>query len=114
MPLIRPKQIIYSYYPFTDQAGGKLRPCLVIAVNNDFVWALPITKIDSRGNYDEFIYQLSSSDTTSKLKFDSCVRCDIVMTIHIGTINKIVTVVNDEAYERIHELTSRVFISGKP
>lgn len=111
---VQPKQIVLTNYPFTDQAAAKLRPCLIIAKSNNFVWAIPITKIDSRGNYDNFVYQLSPSDTTSKLNFDSCLRCNVVMTIDINTITKHITTVNNDAYERIHAIVSTVFNTGKP
>lgn len=108
-----PKQIVLANFPFTDSTEEhKRRPCLLIAKCKGFYWALFVTSVDSRQQYDEFTYQISNGETTAPLPNTSCIRCNILMTIHPSQIIKLMTTMHDEPYERVRDICKTIFDTG--
>lgn len=94
--------IILFPFPYTDQKGSKLRPCLVLSapLGEDHI----LCQITSqRTRKDDHAVTLNQEDTTNgNLSRDSYIRCEMLFTANTSDkSNRVLCTVKDEIYREV-------------
>jgi CDP-6-deoxy-D-xylo-4-hexulose-3-dehydrase len=108
--MLRPGDIVLLDFPYTNQAGSKVRPGLVLGTNprsdrDDVNVAYITTEVDSYV-YDTAAVSLTASDLAEgALKRPSVVRVDKVLTIHSSKCRKVASLSRDKVDEVLRKAT---------
>ena len=103
--------IVFLNFPYTNQAGSKVRPGVVIAMNDfhqrgDVNVAYMTTEVDSY-LHDTFAVSIKPSDIAEgSLKCDSVVRVDKQVTIQSSQCRKVASVHKEKLTELLRQVTA--------
>jgi mRNA interferase MazF len=102
--------VILADLPFSDRAGSKKRPALVVQCDrnnqrlDDVILAL-ITSATSRAQREPtqlLVNVKSSAGRASGLLFDSAVKCEHLVTLHRRFVGRVLGHLPDECMENIN------------
>lgn len=109
--MLSPGDIVLLSFPYTNQAGSKVRPGLVLSVNPDHkVDDVNVAYITSE--LDAYIYDPSAISITAgdmeqgTLKHPSVARVDKVLTIHTSKCRKVARISRSKIDEALRKATS--------
>ena len=93
--------IVLYPFPFTDLAGQKLRPCLVLS--NEMREDILLCQITSQKvQADEFSIKLGIDETENgTLSIDSLIRCNMLFTGDKTDVKKVLCRVNKTHYKEV-------------
>jgi len=99
METFRKRDVVLFPFPFTNQNGRKLRPCLVIS--NEMKDDIILCQITSQKiSKDKFSLELKKNQTKKgSLMIDSYIRCNMLFTADKSQILKKVCEIDNEKYE---------------
>ena len=108
--MLSPGDIVLLDFPYTNQVGSKVRPGLVLSVNQDH---LPddVNVAYITSEIDAYIYDPSAVSITAKdmaqgtLKHPSVARVDKVLTIHSSKCRKVARLSNSKIDETLRKAT---------
>ncbi|MDK2913678.1 MAG: mRNA interferase MazF [Thermococcaceae archaeon] len=104
--------IVLLELPFTDYAGSKLRPVLVVSSNelNSISDDLIVLKITSKPHFREFQVELTQNDLTiGRLKKKSFIDCSSVFTVEKSLVIKKIAGLRNEKLEEVKRALKRTF-----
>jgi hypothetical protein len=109
--MLSPGDIVLIEFPYTNQAGSKVRPGLVLSVSShqqqDDVNVAYITSELDCYIYDPSAVSISAGDMAQgTLKHESVVRVDKVLTIHSSKCRKVARLNSSKIDEALRKATA--------